>query len=259
MPPAGQPVDHCVYRHDFRDGAGGWLGWQSNAAGAKALVIAEGAAVSSGPWWIDYNHAPPGGGYLSILFALHTIHGPDFPQQYKDVGGMNTFVAGGFPLDFTNARVTVNVRGHLKTRGASLVFLAQAKVGERYQNHVLASQLVAVRPEWSQTTLNLVPEEGQWISLGSRHDRTETYGHGSIRNVLRCLNGDIILVLYPLDIRPLTSLSGDLHSLRAGEDYAADPAYLPEGVVSMRSIEIEFASERSMPNNPETRTRRVSE
>jgi hypothetical protein len=229
-----------VYRHDFCDGPGGWLGWESNAAGAKALVIQDGAAVSSGPWWIDYNHAPPGGGYLNLLFALHTVHGANFPQLYKDLGGLNTFVTGGFPLDFTNARITVEVRGDLTARGAQMVLLAQAKVGNRYQNHVLIWQPIDVKQDWSPTTLRLLPDDSQWVSLGSRHDRTTTYGHGTIRDVLHCLNGDIIFVLYPLDVRPLASSSNDPHILRAGEDYAANPAYLPEGSVEMRSIQIEF-------------------
>lgn len=239
-----RPASACIYRHQFRDGPGGWLGWASNAAGARALPIEDGAAISAGPWWIDYNHAPPGGGYLSILFALHTVQGPNFPQQFTDLGGLNTFVAGGFPLDFTNARLTVEICGHLKPRGASMVLLAQAKVGERYQNHILASQPITLGPQWSRTTLHLLPDENQWISLGSRHDRIATYGHGSIRHVLRCLNADIIFVLYPLDVRPLTPLSGNPHALRAGEDYPVDPACLPEGSLSMRAVEIEFASSR---------------
>ena len=116
-----RPVTACIYRHQFRDGPGGWLGWASNTAGAKALAIDKGAAISTRPWWIDYNHAPPGGGYLNILFALHTVHGPNFPKQFKNVGGLNTFVAGGFPLDFTDARLTVEICGHLNPRGAHLV------------------------------------------------------------------------------------------------------------------------------------------
>lgn len=233
--------DTLIYRHQFCDGPGGWLGWESNAAGARALTIEENAAVSSGPWWIDYNHAPPGGGYLSLLFALHTFHGPSFPQQYKEVGGLNTFVAGGFPLNFTNARITVEMRGNLKPRGARLVLLAQAKVREHYQNHVLTSQPIAVGQDWLRTTLHLAPDDSQWVSLGSRHDRTATYAHGSVEDVLRCLNGDIIFVLYPLDVRPLAPLPMDAHLVRAGEDYTADAAYLPEGSAAMRSIEIEFA------------------
>jgi hypothetical protein len=97
-----------------------------------------------------------------------------------------------------------------------------------------------VKQDWSPTTLRLLPDDSQWVSLGSRHDRTTTYGHGTIRDVLHCLNGDIIFVLYPLDVRPLASSSNDPHILRAGEDYAANPAYLPEGSVEMRSIQIEF-------------------
>src|SRR5579862_8295884 len=101
-----------LYRHNFCDGPGGWLGWENNATGAKRLPIEDGAVVSRSPWWIDYNHAPPGGGYLHLLFALHTFHGKHFPQQYKDLGGDNAFVEGNFPLDFTGARMKIG-RAHV--------------------------------------------------------------------------------------------------------------------------------------------------
>ena len=242
--PSGRENSAKAYRHRFCDGPGGWLGWESNAAGAKALVIENGAAISASPWWIDYNHAPPGGGYLSLLFALHTTHGPHFPKQYKDLGGSNTFVNDEFPLDFSNARFTVEVRGDLTLRGSRLVLLAQAKVGDRYQNHILASQPIAVHREWSRTTLNLTTDESQWISLGSRHDRTATYGHGNVRDVLCHLNSDIILVLHPIDVRPL-SLQSEPHRLRAGEDYPVDPDYLPYGCVFLREVAIEFSAQKN--------------
>ncbi|MCX6623429.1 MAG: hypothetical protein NTY38_20665, partial [Acidobacteria bacterium] len=225
-----------TYRHSFAEGlTGGWLGWHSNAKGALRLPLAGGAAVASSPWWIDYNHAPPGAGYLHILFSLHTAHGPGFPRQYREAGGENRFVAEGFPRDFRNARITFELKGEMECCGAELLLLAQAKTGARHVNFVLTGQPLAIPPDWSRQTLHLVEDPGEWTCLGSRHDRLETYGEGPISDVLADLNGDIILVLFPLDVRPLESLSNeDRHRLRAGEDYTADERYLPRGQVFLQ-------------------------
>ena len=48
------------YTETFDNGPGGWYGWISNAAGPKPLEIKDSCAISRSPWWIDYNHAPPG-------------------------------------------------------------------------------------------------------------------------------------------------------------------------------------------------------
>ena len=117
-----------TYRHTFTGGsAGGWLGWRSNSEGASKLPIVDGAACSSSPWWIDYNHAPPGAGYLHLLYCLHTAHGPGFSRQCLEAGGENHFVTGGFPRDFRDARVTFVMKGELDLRGARALLLAQAQ------------------------------------------------------------------------------------------------------------------------------------
>ena len=46
------------------------------ADGERALAICDGVAVSRSPWWVDYNHAPPGGGYFAkkgTFFLLHRL------------------------------------------------------------------------------------------------------------------------------------------------------------------------------------------
>ncbi len=68
-----------IYSESFQDGPGGWCGWISNAGGPKPLELRQHCAVSRSPWWIDYNHAPPGVGYLHLLYALLT-KGPGFPE-----------------------------------------------------------------------------------------------------------------------------------------------------------------------------------
>ena len=55
------------------------------------------------------------------------------------------------------------------------------------------------------------------------------------------LNGDIIFVLFPVDVVPAEPMEGNPHHLRAGEDYEVDRSRLPEGWVMMDTIEIEFS------------------
>src|SRR5690606_7168346 len=80
-----------VYQEDFRSDNGGWFGFKGNFDGTVALRREGDAVASYGPWWIDYNHAPPhGGGYLSLLFGLMT-RGP-LNEPLKEYGGVNRFI-----------------------------------------------------------------------------------------------------------------------------------------------------------------------
>ena len=55
--------------------------------GPVAVPIVDGALHCSSPWWVDYNHAPPGqptfpgvrveGSYLHLLAGLQCKDGPD--------------------------------------------------------------------------------------------------------------------------------------------------------------------------------------
>lgn len=231
-----------VYIESFDHGPGGWLGWESNAAGARGLEIHDSMAVSRSPWWIDYNHAPPGAGYLQILFSLHTRENTPFPAQYWELGGDNPFISNSFPTDFRNARVSLRLKGELETKGAQLVMLVQAKVGSIYACHALVAQPLTVLPEWSEQTLRLDPDPTQWRCLGVRHDRTDFYGWANAVDVLRDVNCNILFVLFPLNVVPIEPVLSDPHLLKAGEDYRVDSSKLPEGIVMVDEVRIEFAS-----------------
>src|SRR5215213_2353065 len=112
------------YSETFDNGPGGWFGWISNSAGPKPLEIRDGAALSRSPWWIDYNHAPPGVGYLHLLYMLNTGGKPG--EHQREVQGENQFTAGGYPTDFTNARMTLRLKGDIEAKGAQLLLLCQA-------------------------------------------------------------------------------------------------------------------------------------
>ncbi len=230
----------------FDNGPCGWIGWDG-AIGVTPVEIHDSVAVSRGPWWVDANHIePPDGGYLHILFALHTRHGPDFSKATLDAGGPNPYVKGGFPTNLTNAKMTVRLKGDVKLRGAELLLHLQGNVptAERPMNVVnqeLAGQPLKITPDWSEQTLHLVPDQRQWRDLGSRHDRRDKYGKAPIADLLRDVNLNMIFVLAPLDVVPLKPIQGDPHILYAGGEYEVDRSRLPEGCVMFDEIRIEFA------------------
>lgn len=234
------------YLETFDDGPGGWLGWKAGGGGPLRLEINDGAAITRSPWGVDFNHAPPGAGYLHLLYALLTPPREAYEQwvgpRYSPLAGPNRFVEGEFSRDFTDATMSVRLRGDLDTRGAELVLLIQAEVGPVTTNYVLTGQPLKVTPEFSRRELSLAPDPRQWTCLGTRGEGADNprYGEAPIADALRNVNVDIILVLFPLDIRPLRPLTGDPHRLRAGKDYEVDRARLPEGFVEMDEIGIRY-------------------
>lgn len=221
-----------TYVETFDAGPGGWEEWPN------PLKVENGYAMTSSPWWVDFNHAPPGGGYLHLLYCLYTA--AEGTKKREPIAAVNRFVEGGYPSDWTNAKITVRIKGEMDMRGTQLVLLAQAKVGTHNQNHVLTAQPIEVTPEWSEQTITLVPDQGQWVSLGTRHDRTDFYGHGDVADVLRDLNADIIFVLHPVNVVPKGPIDGDKDTLRAGRDYDVDEDYLPKGHVMLDEVRIDF-------------------
>ena len=228
-----------TYIETFDDGPGGWIAWLGQNQPAPA-ELTNGALVSRSPWGIDSNHAPPGGGYLHLLFILFTAPQPDPGPLYGPLMQGNRFIAGGYPRDFRNARVTARLKGQVHLKGAELRLHCQSRVGDKAINFVLSSQPFTVTPEWSEQTITLVPDPDQWLCLGARHDMATAYGYGEIENVLRDVNVDIILLLHPLQVVPLTAEEHGPHHRRPEGDYPVDRAYLPTGHIMMDEIRIEF-------------------
>src|SRR5688500_8097157 len=101
-----------VYRETFDNGAGGWIAWLGQNRPTIA-EIADGALVSRSPWGIDSNHAPPGAGYLNLLFILFTRMQPDPGPLYAPLMENNRFIEENYPTDFRNAKVTVRLKGEV--------------------------------------------------------------------------------------------------------------------------------------------------
>jgi hypothetical protein len=231
-------MDSTAYIETFDTGPGGWIGWHE--AGPQHSEVRDGVLYSRSPWWIDYNHAPPGAGYLHLLACLHT-HRDAMTDAVVDVAWPNRYIEQKKSRNVTNAKVTVRVKGELDLNGAEVVLLVQADIPGTRANFVLVGQPIHVTPEWSEQTIELLPDPGQWICLGSRHNRTETYGSGNIADALRDLNVDIIFCLFPLTIVAEAEVD-DPHSLRAGLDYEVDHRRLPSGVVMFDTVKIEYAA-----------------
>src|SRR5215831_15644351 len=160
-----------TYMESFDTGPGGWCGWTSNIEGPKALDVRHGVAISRSPWWIDYNHAPPGAGYLHILYALNTTAGDSYSELYLERAGLNRFVEEAFPTDFTNARLTFRLKGELESRGAKLALLVQGTAGRTVSGWVLLGEPLTVTPDWSERTIVAAPDPKLWTCLRARHDR----------------------------------------------------------------------------------------
>lgn len=228
-----------TYLETFDEGPGGFFGWISNAQGPRALEYHPGIVTARSPWWIDYNHAPPGAGYLHLPFILYT-RGP-LGEVYKEAGGRNHFIDGKFPIDFTDARVTLRLKGEVETRGAQLTLLVQGTVGSTCSGWLLTGQPFQITPDWSEQTVTLFPNPAQWTNLGSRHDRVDFYGFLPLETILANVNADILLVFHPLDVAPMGPIAGDPHILRPEKDYPVWRSRLPEGYIDLDTVRIDFA------------------
>ncbi len=228
-----------TYVETFDEGPGGWYGYFDNARGPRPLERRPGRVIARSPWWVDYNHAPPGAGYLHMLFCLATL-GP-IPEHYAEVGGPNRLVAEGFPTDFRNARMTLRLKGELEARGAEIVLLVQATADRLTSGWALTGQPFRVTEDWSEQTATAALDPGRWTCLGGRHGRQDYYGRLDLEQVLGNVNLNLMLILFPLTIEPMGPIDGDPHHLRAGKDYPVWRSRLPEGYVMLDTIRIEFA------------------
>lgn len=227
-----------TYIETFDDGPGGWFGWLDNARGPKTLERTESCVISRSPWWIDYNHAPPGAGYMHLLFLLLTSGNPG--ENQREVSGENRFIKSGFGTNFTNAELTLRLKGELLARDTQLLLLCQGVYKGVCTGWLLTGQPITVTPAWSGQKITVVADESAWTCLGSRHDRADYYGRTPLQTVLSDVNLNIMLVLFPLDIATMGPVNVDPHLLRPDKDYPVWRSRLPEGYVMLDEIKIDL-------------------
>ena len=175
---------------------------------------------------------------MHLLFMLLTSGYPG--ENQREVSGENQFTKGGFGTDFTNAELTLRLKGELRSLDTQLYLLIQGVHNGVCTGWILTGQPIPVTPEWSEQRIIAVTDESEWTCLGSRHDRGDFYGRAALRTVLSDVNANILLVLYPLTIVPMGPISGDPHRLRPEKDYPVWRSQLPEGYVTLDEIRIRF-------------------
>ena len=220
------------YVESFDKGCGGWLSGRE-----YPLAVWNGVAYCHGPWFVDFWHAPPGAGYLHLIMWIHT-DARRLKDYYPGYPG-NKFIIQHQSTDFTNAKLTLRLRGEIDLKGSQMLVLLQATQDEKIRvNYVLESQPIKITSQWTEQTVTLTPDPDQWLCLGARHDR-KSYGCSSIAEVLRDVNVDIIFVLFPLNVVPIEDIS-DEHKLRAGVDYHVEQKFLPKGLIMFDWVKLEY-------------------
>ena len=136
--------------------------------------------------------------------------------------------------------MTVRLRGEVDLKGADLTLWVQADVGDTRPNFALTGQSLTVTRDWSEQTLHLSDDPDQWTCVGGRHDKQDLYGYGDIRDALKDVNCDLILVLFPLTVVPLDVPIKEKDRLRTHRDYEPDYSCLPSGVIEFSSIRIDY-------------------
>jgi hypothetical protein len=127
--------------------------------------------------------------------------------------------------------------------GVQLLLLVQSNVDRPPRttaNFILTGQPFEITPDWTEQTVELIPDPKRWMCLGARHDLTDVYGYGDIAEVLRDVNVDIIFVLFPLNIVPIEKVE-NIHRQWAAKDYKVDMEFLPKGLVMFDTVQIEYA------------------
>ena len=169
-------IDRRIYRETFDEDAGGWWGWNDNARGYRPLERLPSAVATRSPWWIDYNHAPPGAGYLHMLMGLNTA-GPQ-GEAVREAAGPNRYIEGGFPTDLRGAEFSLALRWRVRSDGApTWCLLAQATVEGITSGWALTGQPFDVSPvAFHAVGATLTVDPDQWTALGSRRGREDMYG-----------------------------------------------------------------------------------
>ena len=229
-------MDRTPYIETFDNDSGGWCAW---GTGSHLPELNEGAFITRSPWRVDPNHCAPGAGYLHLLAYLCT-HPTYYTDEMAAEVGVNRFLAENKDRNLTNARMTVRLRGDVDLKGAMLTLWVQADVGNTRPNFALTGQSLAITRDWSEQTLLLSADPGQWTCVGGRHDLTDLYGYGDIRDALQDVNCDLILVLFPLNVVPIGIPYEEKDHLRTNRDYEPDYAFLPSGVLEFDTIQIKY-------------------
>lgn len=254
---AAETMARTPYIHDFDRGHGGWF-----ADRGYALRIWDGIAHCYSPWFLDPNHAPPGAGYLHLVLWIYTDrqwYQSDKPWAAQLPYRESSFADQGKSRDLRNARLTVRLRGDVDLKGAHLLVHVQAKTSKTMANLALTGQPITVTENWSDQSVVLANDPKQWTCLGARRSLTDKYGCDDLDTVLSDVNYDLILILFPVQVRPAIAGVTDPDALVAGVDYPVNPSLLPKGLIQFKSIRIDYPENDPLARRGKSREQKSRE
>lgn len=118
----------------------------------------------------------------------------NFPQSthpgenQREASGENQFTKDGFGVEFTNAQLTLRLKGERKARDTQLYRQFQGVDKRGCTGRILTGQPIKVNSEWSAQRITAFNDGSEWTCLGSRHDRSDFHGRTPLKAVLSDLS-----------------------------------------------------------------------
>lgn len=203
--------------------------------------------MSSGPWWIDGNHASNDHNYLSLVFYFYS----------SPVEGTTHF----FNRDLCFLVVEdLNIKGTLQThnldlKGADLGFWVQCRCNKtgKFGNYFSKQNLnhaISNEPRDFELNLNL-KDVDSWISLGSCAERSDVYDDIPIEDLLD--DHTLIslgFIIYPYSLKHIlqdkmkkshtANVFLDFNAGYSTTGWPVDTSMLPTGTILMSNLEISY-------------------
>lgn len=199
---------------------------------------------STGPWWVDGNHAHPGYGYLSLVFLC--LLRPDKLQNIMFFDPN---------LCYPNMR-EINIRGKIRghnvdLKGANLLFWFQCyseRIDKNF-NYALIGQPLndkLLDEKINDFDLNIdVRNTQDWVCLGSCVEKSHLYGELEIGKLDATKPVNMGFILTPMDVKPVWPDECDLSSpmnLKTESLWPIDVNFLPTGTIAIYDLEIDYSS-----------------
>lgn len=176
-----------------------WTSWLELQACIVPAPVRAGALFLQSPWWLDENHAPPGGaGHLSLVAWVYV----------RDIESR----APPAQLDLRGARLKAQMRAaQLDLKEGQMVFWFQTSMpGGRFANFAYTGvplHLQLLEPdEFNVIDIELTADPALWTCLGAHESRVDTYGCMPLEEALGCVDIAFGMIVFPVGASPQPEL-----------------------------------------------------
>ena len=176
-----------------------WQSWQGKFACTSFVPIRDGEVILNSPWWLDNNHAPPGAGYLNLLF-----------YNYIDT----IFSGNKKSLNLEDRTLYLKLRSsNLDLKQSKIFFWFQTKaINGKYINFVYTKVPIHLDEKMKTLEIKFTSNASDWICLGSNERRKDTYDCIDLKDAISDVNIDFGLIIFPTsnDPSPLMQPEGQI-------------------------------------------------